>query len=232
MHEIVEKVVDRGSFIELFSTFACNAMIGFARIGGYPVGIVAQEPSVMAGVMDIDSADKIARFVRLCDCYNLPLVTFIDSPGFLPGVDQEHRGIIRHGAKVLYAYSEATVPKISIITRKAYGGAYVVMSSKYMGTDLAYAWPSAEIAVMGPEGAANILYRRQIESAEDPAAERARLVQEYRAQFLNPYAAAKAGYIEDVIEPAESRSRIISGLTALRDKHENLPVKKHGNMPV
>ena len=186
----------------------------------------------MAGVMDIDSADKIARFVRLCDCYNLPLVTFIDSPGFLPGVDQEHRGIIRHGAKVLYAYSEATVPKISIITRKAYGGAYVVMSSKYMGTDLAYAWPSAEIAVMGPEGAANILYRRQIESAEDPAAERARLVQEYRAQFLNPYAAAKAGYIEDVIEPAESRSRIISGLTALRDKHENLPVKKHGNMPV
>jgi len=232
MHEIVEKVVDRGSFIELFSTFACNAMIGFARIGGYPVGIVAQEPSVMAGVMDIDSADKIARFVRLCDCYNLPLVTFIDSPGFLPGVDQEHRGIIRHGAKVLYAYSEATVPKISIITRKAYGGAYVVMSSKYMGTDLAYAWPSAEIAVMGPEGAANILYRRQIESAENPAAERARLVQEYRAQFLNPYAAAKAGYIEDVIEPAESRSRIISGLTALRDKHENLPVKKHGNMPV
>ncbi len=232
MHEIVERIVDRGSFIELFSTFACNALIGFARIGAYPVGIVAQEPSVMAGVLDIDSADKIARFVRLCDCYNLPVITFVDSPGFLPGIDQEHRGVIRHGAKVLFAYSEATVPKISIITRKAYGGAYVVMSSKFMGSDLAYAWPSAEIAVMGPEGAANILYHRQIEAAKDSDAERARLVAEYRSQFLNPYSAARAGYIDDVIEPAESRSRIISALTALRNKHEALPIKKHGNMPV
>ncbi len=232
MHEIIGRIVDRGSFIELLATFACNAVIGFARIGGFSVGIVAQEPSVMAGVLDIDSADKIARFVRLCDCFNLPVITFVDSPGFLPGIDQEHRGVIRHGAKVLFAYSEATVPKISIITRKAYGGAYVVMSSKYMGSDLAYAWPSAEIAVMGPEGAANILYRKQIEAAEDPNAERARLTDEYRSQFLNPYAAAKAGYIDDVIEPSESRSRIISGISALRDKHENLPVKKHGNMPV
>jgi propionyl-CoA carboxylase beta chain len=232
MHEIIGRIVDRGSFIELLATFACNAVIGFARIGGFPVGIVAQEPNVMAGVLDIDSADKIARFVRLCDCFNLPVITFVDSPGFLPGIDQEHRGVIRHGAKVLFAYSEATVPKISIITRKAYGGAYVVMSSKYMGSDLAYAWPSAEIAVMGPEGAANILYRKQIEAAADPNAERSRLTDEYRSQFLNPYAAAKAGYIDDVIEPSESRSRIISGISALRDKHENLPVKKHGNMPV
>jgi propionyl-CoA carboxylase beta chain len=232
MHEIIGRIVDSGSFVELLATFACNAVIGFARIGGFPVGIVAQEPSVMAGVLDIDSADKIARFVRLCDCYNLPIITFVDSPGFLPGIDQEHRGVIRHGAKVLFAYSEATVPKISIITRKAYGGAYVVMSSKYMGSDLAYAWPSAEIAVMGPEGAANILYRKQIEASENPNAERARLTDEYRSQFLNPYAAAKAGYIDDVIEPSESRSRIITGISALRDKHENLPVKKHGNMPV
>ncbi len=232
MHTAIQAIVDRGSFLELQPTFACNAVVGFARMGGQPVGIVAQEPSVMAGVIDIDAADKITRFVRLCDCFNLPIVTFVDSPGFLPGVSQEHRGIIRHGAKVLYAYSEASVPKISIVTRKAYGGAYVVMSSKYLGTDVTFAWPSAEIAVMGPEGAANILYRKQIDSAADPAAERARLTEEYRKTFLNPYASASAGYVDDVIEPRETRSRVIAALSILRDKAVTPLARKHGNMPV
>jgi propionyl-CoA carboxylase beta chain len=183
-------------------------------------------------VIDIDAADKIARFVRMCDCFNIPLITFVDSPGFLPGVDQEHRGIIRHGAKVLYAYSEATVPKICVITRKAYGGAYVVMSSKYLGTDVNYAWPSAEIAVMGAEGAVNILYRDEIRNAPQPAAERARLAAEYRAQFANPYAATKAGYVDDIIEPRETRSKLIISLAALRDKFSPAPPRKHGNIPV
>jgi methylmalonyl-CoA decarboxylase subunit alpha len=232
MHEVIECVVDRGSFLEMQVSFARNAVVGLARLDGYPVGIVAQEPSVMAGVIDIDAADKITRFVRLCDCYNLPIVTFVDSPGFLPGVDQEHRGIIRHGAKVLYAYSEAAVPKISVVTRKAYGGAYVVMSSKYLGTDLNLAWPSAEIAVMGPEGAVNILYRKQIESAQDPAAERKRLVDEYRQRFLTPYMAAGAGAIDDIIEPRETRSRLIAALAALREKYAPSPSRKHGNIPV
>ena len=232
MHEVIMSVVDCGSFIELQCGFARNAIIGLGRMGGMSVGIVAQEPSVMAGVIDIDAADKICRFVRFCDCFNIPLVTFVDSPGFLPGVDQEHRGIIRHGAKVLYAYSEASVPKISIVTRKAYGGAYVVMSSKYLGTDINFAWPSAEIAVMGPEGAANILYRKQIESAADPAAERARLTEEYRQKFLNPYAAASKGYVDDVIEPRETRARVIAALLALRDKSIAALARKHGNMPV
>jgi len=232
MHEVIQRVVDRDSFIELQSTFAGNAIVGLARMGGYSVGIVSQEPAMLAGVIDIDAADKIARFVRLCDCFNIPLVTFIDSPGFLPGVDQEHRGIIRHGAKVLYAYAEATTPKISIVTRKAYGGAYVVMSSKYMGSDVNYAWPSAEIAVMGPEGAANILYRKQIDAAEDPTAERARLTEEYRRNFLNPYMSAKAGYIDDVIEPRETRPKVIAALTALREKASPVQPRKHGNMPV
>jgi propionyl-CoA carboxylase beta chain len=201
-------------------------------MGGYTVGIVSQEPAVMAGVMDINSADKIARFVRFCDAFNIPLVTFCDSPGFLPGVSQEHGGVIRHGAKVLFAYSEATVPKIQIITRKAYGGAYIVMSSKVMGADVSYAWPSAEIAVMGPEGAANILYRKQIESAEDPAAERARVVEEFRKKFLNPYAAASDGFVDDVIEPRETRMRVIATLAALRDKTASTPARKHGNIPL
>lgn len=232
MHEVVEHVVDRGSFLEMQAGFANNALVGLARLDGYPVGIVAQEPSVMAGVIDIDAADKITRFVRLCDCYNLPIVTFVDSPGFLPGVDQEHRGIIRHGAKVLYAYSEASVPKISVVTRKAYGGAYVVMSSKYLGTDVNLAWPSAEIAVMGPEGAVNILYREQIKNAPDAAAERAKLVQEYRERFLSPYAAAGAGAVDDVIEPRETRGRLIAALAALREKYAPSPARKHGNTPV
>lgn len=232
MHTAIEAVVDQGSFLELQAGFARNAVVGLARFDGMPVGIIAQEPSVMAGVIDIDAADKISRTVRFCDAFNLPLVTFVDSPGFLPGVSQEHRGIIRHGAKVLYAYSEANVPKVSIVTRKAYGGAYVVMSSKYLGTDINYAWPSAEIAVMGPEGATNILYRKELAQLDDPEAERERLVAEYRKRYLTPYAAAQTGYVDDVIEPADTRPMIIKALRAIQHKSEQHPPRKHGNMPV
>lgn len=232
MHEAIEMIVDRGSFMELQATFARNAIVGLARIGGMSVGIVSQEPSEMAGVMDINSADKIARFVRMCDAFNIPLLTFIDSPGFLPGVAQEHGGVIRHGAKVLFAYSESTVPKVSVTTRKAYGGAYVVLSSKYIGTDVTFAWPSAEIAVMGPGGAANILYGKQIKAAEDPEAERAKHTEEYREAFLNPYAAARAGYVDDVIEPKETRKKVIAAFQAIRDKSVSTPPRKHGNFPV
>ncbi|MFN3307922.1 MAG: acyl-CoA carboxylase subunit beta [Anaerolineales bacterium] len=232
MHDVIAHVVDDGEFLEIQPGWARNAIIGFARMGGHSVGIVAQEPSEMAGIIDIDASDKIARFVRMCDCFNVPILTFVDSPGFLPGIDQEHSGIIRHGAKVLYAYSEATVPKITVITRKAYGGAYVVMSSKYLGTDVTYAWPSAEIAVMGAEGAVNILYRKVIEKAADPVAERARLVEQYRAQFNNPYYAAKAGYVDDIIEPRETRPKVIASLAALRDKFSSAPPRKHGNIPM
>ncbi len=232
MHEVIGRVVDEGSFFELQADFAQNAIVGLARIGGHSAGIIAQEPSIMAGVIDIDAADKITRFVRMCDCFNVPLVTFVDSPGFLPGVYQEHHGIIRHGAKVLYAYSEATVPKISVITRKAYGGAYVVMSSKYLGTDVNYAWPSAEIAVMGAEGAVNIMFGKQIKKADDPDAERARLAEDYRTRFNNPYHAASAGYVDDIIEPRETRVKLIASLTALHDKYSPAPPRKHGNIPV
>lgn len=232
MHAVIEHIVDRDTFLELQPNWAPNAVTGLARIGGHSVGVVAQEPSVMAGVIDIDAADKIARFVRTSDCFNIPLITLVDSPGFLPGIDQEQRGIIRHGAKVLYAYSEASVPKISIITRKAYGGAYVVMSSKYLGTDVNLAWPSAEIAVMGAEGAVNILFKRQIEGQPDPAAERARLAEEYRQTFNNPYHAASSGYVDDVIEPRETRPKIIAALAAMRDKYGAPPPRKHGNIPV
>jgi propionyl-CoA carboxylase beta chain len=232
MHAVIGHIVDHGSLIELQPEWARNAIVGLARLGGHSVGIVAQEPSVMAGVIDIDASDKITRFVRMCDCFNIPLVTFVDSPGFLPGVDQEHRGIIRHGAKVLYAYSEATVPKISVITRKAYGGAYVVMSSKYLGTDVNYAWPSAEIAVLGAEGAANILFKERIKSASDPVAERAHLAADYRERFNNPYHAASAGYVDDIIEPRETRPKLIAALSALRDKYAPAPPRKHGNIPV
>lgn len=232
MHQVIEKVIDQGSFLEIQPDWARNAIVGLARIGGYSVGIVAQEPAVMAGVIDIDASDKMTRFVMMCDCFNIPLVTFVDSPGFLPGIAQEHGGIIRHGAKLLYAYSNATVPKVTIITRKAYGGAYVVMSSKYLGTDMTFAWPSAEIAVLGAEGAANILFKKQIESAPDPAAERKRLADEYREKFGNPYYAASAGYVDDIIEPKESRPKIIAALAALRDKYAPAPPRKHGNIPV
>ena len=232
MHEVIERIVDQGSFLEVQPTWACNAIIGLARVGGHSVGIVAQEPSVMAGVIDIDASDKMARFVRMCDCFNIPLVTFVDSPGFLPGINQEHSGIIRHGAKVLYAYSEATVPKVTVITRKAYGGAYVVMSSKYLGTDVTYAWPSAEIAVLGAEGAVNILFKKRIAAAPDPNKEWQHLVHDYRQQFNNPYYAARAGYVDDIIEPRETRPKIISSLAALRDKFSSAPARKHGNIPV
>ena len=232
MHPVIEKIIDKGTFLEIQPDWARNAIVGLARIGGHSVGIVGQEPAIMAGVIDIDAADKMTRFVRMCDCFNIPLVTFVDSPGFLPGIAQEHGGIIRHGAKLLYAYSEATVPKICIITRKAYGGAYVVMSSKYLGTDVTYAWPSAEIAVIGAEGAANILFKKQIESSLDPAAERNKLADEYREKFNNPYYAASTGYVDDIIEPRESRPKIIAALSALRDKYSPAPPRKHGNIPV
>jgi acetyl-CoA carboxylase carboxyltransferase component len=232
MHEVIEKIVDKGTFVEIQPTFAQNAIVGLARMGGYSVGIISQEPMFLAGVIDIDASDKMARFVRMCDCFNIPLVTFVDSPGFLPGIQQEHSGIIRHGAKVLYAYSEATVPKVTVITRKAYGGAYVVMSSKFLGTDVTYAWPSAEIAVMGAEGAVNILFKKKIAGAADPAAAYKSLVEEYRQQFNNPYYAARAGYVDDIIEPRETRSKIIASLSALRDKFSSAPPRKHGNIPV
>jgi propionyl-CoA carboxylase beta chain len=232
MHEVIERVVDQGTFLEIQPEWARNAVVGLARIGGHSIGIVAQEPDELAGVLDIDASDKISRFVRMCDCFNIPLVTFVDSPGFLPGVHQEHSGIIRHGAKVLYAFAEATVPKITVITRKAYGGAYVVMSSKYLGTDVTYAWPSAEIAVMGAEGAVNILYGKEIATASNPDELRTALVADYRQKFSNPYYAAKNGYVDDVIEPRETRPKIIASLVALRDKYTDHPPRKHGNIPV
>lgn len=232
MHDVITTIVDQNSFLELQSGFATNAIIGFARMNGSPVGVVSQEPSSLAGAIDIDASDKICRFVRFCDCFNLPLITFVDSPGFLPGVNQEHRGIIRHGAKVLYAYSEATVPKVSVVARKAFGGAYVVMSSKFLGTNITYAWPSAEIAVMGADGAANILYQKQINQSENPHDERERLIAEYTEKYLNPYVAARAGIIDEIIEPAETRPKIISALAAIREKQEQHLPRKHGNSPV
>lgn len=232
MHQVIEIVVDKDSFLEIQPAWGRNAIVGLARIGGYSVGIVAQEPDVMAGVIDLDASDKMSRFVRFCDCFNIPLITFVDTPGYLPGVDQEHRGIIRHGAKLLYAYSEATVPKVTVITRKAYGGAYVVMSSKFLGTDVTYAWPSAEIAVMGADAAVNILFKKQIASSPDASGERKRLVEEYREKFNNPYYSAKAGYVDDIIEPRETRPKIIASLAALRDKYSPSPARKHGNIPL
>jgi len=232
MHEVIQRVVDRDSFFELQPLFAPNAIIGFAKMGGRSVGIVGQEPSMIAGVIDINASDKIARFVRFCDCFNVPLVTFVDSPGFLPGVNQEHKGIIRHGAKVLYAYSEATVPKVSVVIRRAFGGAYIVMSSKYLGTDITYAWPTAQIAVMGARGAVNILHRREINQSDNPAETRQHKIDTYKQNFLNPYKAAKAGIIDEVIIPSETRIKIINALTLISEKHVQNPAKKHGNSPV
>jgi propionyl-CoA carboxylase beta chain len=232
MKDIIRRVVDDGDFFEVQEHWASNIIVGFGRLGGLSVGIVAQQPMVLAGVLDIDSSTKAARFVRFCDCFNIPIITFEDVPGFLPGVNQEHGGIIRQGAKLLYAYCEATVPKVTIITRKAYGGAYDVMSSKHIRGDISYAWPSAEIAVMGPEGAVNIIFRKQISEAEDPQAEQARLVQEYRHTFANPYVAAARGYIDDVIEPHETRPRLIEALQMLQNKRDTNPPKKHGNIPL
>jgi propionyl-CoA carboxylase beta chain len=232
MHDIIHSVVDDGNFFEVQEHYAGNIIIGFARMNGRSVGIVANQPSVLAGVLDINSSDKAARFVRFCDCFNIPLLTFVDVPGFLPGTGQEYGGIIRHGAKLLYAYAEATVPKITVITRKAYGGAYDVMSSKHIRGDINLAWPMAEIAVMGPDGAANILYRQQLAEAENPEALRAQLIEEYRNKFANPYVAASWGYLDDVIEPSQTRPRIINALEMLQAKRDESPPKKHGNIPL
>lgn len=232
MKQVIRLVVDDGEFFEVHEHYAQNIVVGLARLNGRSVGIVAQQPAVLAGCLDINSADKGARFVRFCDCFNIPLITFVDVPGFLPGVGQEHGGIIRHGAKLLYAYCEATVPKLTVITRKAYGGAYDVMSSKHVRGDINYAWPTAEIAVMGPDGAVNIIFRKEIAEAEDPEAEREQLTEEYREQFAHPYTAAARGYIDDVIEPQETRPRLISALEMLQNKRQSNPPKKHGNIPL
>jgi len=232
MHRIIGAVVDDRDFLEIQPGWAQNILIGFARLGGRSVGIVAQQPAIMAGALDIDASIKAARFVRTCDCFNLPVVTFVDVPGFMPGVGQEHGGIIKHGAKLLYAYCEATVPKLTVITRKAYGGAYDVMSSKHIRGDMNFAWPTAEIAVMGAEGAVNIIFKDAIATADDPKAEHRRLVAEYEAEFANPYVAASRGYVDDVIKPSETRPRLIRALDMLADKRDTNPQKKHGNIPL
>ena len=232
MKKVIASVVDDGDFFEYFPHWAKNIVCGFSRLNGETVGIVGNQPMVLAGVLDIESSEKAARFVRSCDAFNVPLLTFVDVPGFLPGVDQEYGGIIRHGAKLLYAYCESTVPRIQVITRKAYGGAYVVMNSKSIGADLAYAWPTAELAVMGPQGAVEIVYRRELQQAADPIARRAELVNEYTERYANPYAAAERGYVDDVIDPAETRRKVIAGFEMLRTKREELPRRKHGNMPL
>ncbi|WP_430505764.1 acyl-CoA carboxylase subunit beta [Haloparvum sp. PAK95] len=232
MKNVIERVVDEGSFFEVQENFAKNIVVGFARLDGRSVGVVANNPRVNAGTLDIESSQKGARFVRFCDSFNIPIVTFEDVPGFMPGTDQEHNGIIRHGAKLLYAFSEATVPLLTVITRKAYGGAYCVMSSKHIGGDVNYAWPTAEIAVMGPKGAVNVLYREELEEAQDPDARRQELIDEYREEFANPYTAADRGFIDDVIEPTETRERLINDLEMLSGKRESLPEKKHGNIPI
>ncbi len=230
--DVIRMVVDNGEFFEIHEAYAPNIVVGFARLGGHAVGIVANQPAVLAGVLDINSSDKAARFVRFCDSFNIPIVTFVDVPGFLPGTGQEHGGIIRHGAKLLYAYCEATVPKLTVITRKAYGGAYDVMSSKHIRGDFNVAWPSAEIAVMGPEGAVNIIFRKELAKAKDPDKRRAELVKEYREKFANPYIAAQRGYLDDVIEPRETRPRLINALEMLQNKRDSNPPKKHGNIPL
>jgi acetyl-CoA carboxylase carboxyltransferase component len=232
MKEIITRVCDRGSFMEVMANFAQNAIIGFARLHGQSIGIVSQQPLFMAGSIDIDAADKMARFVRFCDAFNLPIVTFSDSPGFLPGVSQEHGGIIRHGAKIVYAFSEASVPKLTVVTRKGYGGAYIVMSSKHIHTDMVFAWPGAEIAVMGAEGAVAILYRKELAEKNDNGEERKRLVAEFKEKFNNPYKAAQAGFVDDVLLPHETRPRLIAALELLRDKQTHMPAKKHGCMPL
>jgi propionyl-CoA carboxylase beta chain len=232
MHDVIGRIVDDGELLEVQPGWAANIIVGFARLAGRSVGIVAQQPAVLAGALDIDASTKAARFVRTCDCFNIPLVTLVDVPGFLPGVAQEHGGIIRHGAKLLFAYCEATVPKLTVITRKAYGGAYDVMSSKHIRGDMNFAWPTAEIAVMGAEGAVNVVYRDEIESAAQPAEERARLVEQYQERFANPYIAAARGYVDDVIMPSDTRPRLIAALDILADKRDTNPPKKHGNIPL
>jgi acetyl-CoA carboxylase carboxyltransferase component len=232
MCEVIRMIMDDGQFYEIHETYAPNIVVGFARLGGHSVGIIANQPAVLAGVLDIDASTKAARFIRFCDAFNIPIVTFEDVPGFLPGTVQEHGGIIRAGAKLLYAYCEATVPKLTVVTRKAYGGAYDVMSSKHIRGDLNLAWPTAEIAVMGPDGAVNIIFRKELAEAEDPIEKKAELVAEYRSKFANPYIAASRGYIDDVIEPNETRPRLINGLEMLANKRDSNPPKKHGCTPL
>jgi propionyl-CoA carboxylase beta chain len=232
MLDLVHAIADEGYFLEVHQHYAKNLIVGFARLDGRPVGIVANQPAVLAGTLDIDASVKGARFVRFCDAFNIPLVTFEDVPGFLPGTEQEHGGIIRHGAKLLFAFAEATVPKVTVITRKAYGGAYCVMSSKHLRTDLNYAWPTAELAVMGPEGAVNILYKRELDVAADPARARAEKVAEFREKFATPYVAASHGFIDEVIRPRETRRKLIAALRNLENKRDKNPPKKHGNLPL
>jgi propionyl-CoA carboxylase beta chain len=232
MREVIKRVVDEGAFFEIQPEFALNIIVGLARLEGRPVGVVANQPAHLAGCLDIDASLKAARFVRFCDCFNLPLVTFVDVPGFLPGTAQEFGGIIKHGAKLLYAFAEATVPKLTVITRKAYGGAYDVMSSKHIRADINYAYPTAEIAVMGPEGAVGIIFRDEIAKAADPAAARARYVAEYREKFANPYSAAALGYIDEVIRPRETRPKLCRALAMLGNKRQPTPPRKHGNIPL
>ncbi len=230
--EVIRMIVDNGQFFEIHENYAQNIVVGFSRLGGHSIGIIANQPAVLAGVLDIDASEKAARFVRFCDAFNIPILTLEDVPGFLPGTNQEHHGIIRSGAKLLYAYCEATVPKLTVITRKAYGGAYDVMSSKHIRGDFNIAWPSAEIAVMGPDGAVNIIFRKELEKAKDPVARKAELVAEYREKFASPYVAAERGYIDDVIEPKETRPRLINALEMLSNKRDANPAKKHGNIPL
>jgi propionyl-CoA carboxylase beta chain len=232
MREVISRIVDDGEFFEVHEHFAQNIVVGFSRLDGHPVGVVGNQPKHLAGVLDINSSEKAARFVRTCDAFNVPLLTFTDVPGFLPGTSQEWGGIIRHGAKLLYAFTEATVPKLTVITRKAYGGAYDVMNSKHMLADYNFAWPTAEVAVMGPEGAVNIIYRRDISSSPTPDERRAKLIDDYKAHFANPYSAAERGYIDDVIVPHETRPKLIKALRVLETKRVEQPKRKHGNIPL
>jgi propionyl-CoA carboxylase beta chain len=232
MHDVIRRVIDDGEFLEVHERFATNIVCGFARLAGHPVGVVGNQPNALAGVLDIDASNKAARFVRTCDAFNLPLVTFVDVPGFLPGTAQEWGGIIRHGAKLLYAFAEATVPKLTVITRKAYGGAYDVMSSKHIRADFNFAWPTAEVAVMGPEGAVNIVFRRELEEAADGDTRRAELIADYKERFANPYTAAERGYVDDVIEPRRTRPVLIDALETALTKNEPRPRRKHGNIPL
>jgi acetyl-CoA carboxylase carboxyltransferase component len=232
MKQVISSVIDDGDFLEVHEAFAQNIIVGFARMNGRPVGIVAQQPSVLAGALDIDASVKGARFVRFCDCFNIPIITFEDVPGFLPGLAQEYGGIIRHGAKLLFAYCEATVPKITVITRKAYGGAYCTMNSRHIRGDLVYAWPTAEIAVMAADGAANVVFRREIEASDDPEATRQRLIREYTERFATPFVAVSRGFVDDIIEPAETRVKLIAALEMLKNKRDSNPPKKHGNIPL
>jgi propionyl-CoA carboxylase beta chain len=229
---VIETVVDDEEFLEVHELWAKNIVVGFGRLDGHTIGVVANQPAFLAGTLDINASEKAARFVRFCDAFNIPIITFVDVPGFLPGVDQEHNGIIRHGAKLLYAYCEATVPRISVITRKAYGGAYLVMNARGIRADLVFAWPSAEIAVMGAPGAVNIIHRRELSGADDAEAKRTELIDDYEAKFNNPYVAAELGLVDEVIEPRETRVKLIRAMEMLRSKRETLPPKKHGNGPL